>query len=190
MAKKDKNLPVDQKWNDTAPLGNMAFNHDFVDGEYVKKDYAHEEYPKMMYHADYLAHPTPGQELSFTQQAQRAENADEETKLCDDGFSDSLAKLGIVTAPDAADELKKRKAAAAAGSDWRKSVNGGRPPIGEAHLEFLKAAGAQVETLADVYTFLAQMSSQQMNAFLAEVEAAKKPAAAKAGKKQLVSASV
>lgn len=169
MAKQTKNLPIDERWHDKTPLGNMAKNHSYVDGEYLESEYSHQEFPKMKYHPDFVAEKKDGVEYSYTQVAQQVNSREDEEELGED-WKDSPGELGIITAPDAAFQNKKRKEAAS--RSWREAAMPDKQVIGEEHLEFLKAAGAPVKNMADVYTLLAQMTKQQCDAFMAEVKAA------------------
>jgi hypothetical protein len=182
---KERNLPIDHKWNDQTQFGAAAKPHVFVDGEYVEVPYVHQEFPKMMYHADFVVHPLPGQDLGFTQIAQVVEN-EEEVKELGPEWKASLLEHGIETCPSAETLQSRKRSQAAAGANWRAALPNSNPNITDLHLQFLQAAGVEVKTLGDVYTFLAGMTSSQMKSFMqeaAEWEKKQSGQAAKAAKK-------
>lgn len=167
MAKEIKNLPIDYKWK--PELGAMGTNHSYFDGEYTERAYEHQEFPKVKYHADFVAHPKEGVEYSFTELPQTVNNREEEQKLGDD-WKDSPGQVGVITAPDLAESQKRKRAQAATGSNWRAAVAGNNADATEQHLKFLQSEGGEAKTMADLYNFLAGLTGQQMKSFMKEAK--------------------
>lgn len=171
MAKPGQNKPPDfnftaEKLNE--PLGERAKNHDFVDGEYVAKPYIHQPYPKMKYHPEYVHEQKDGIVYGFTECAQQVSSEEEEKALGQD-WKDSPAAFGIVTAPDTRMVGLRRLEEAKQSGQWRKGANIPKEQVTEKHLEFAQANGVpNLETLGDLYGFLAKLSSAQMRDFMKE----------------------
>lgn len=171
MAEKGKNLPVDYRWHDNSLLGAMAKPHQYINGEYIEiPNFESVEFPKMMYHPDYVHNRRPDIEYGFTQLPQLAETESEAKALREKGFKDSPREAGVVTLPDAEAQQKRRAEVAAAGRDWRAHLPNAAPGVSEVHLRFLQSQGVEVQTLADAYAFLAKFTSQQMNQFMLDAK--------------------
>lgn len=173
MARDGKNLPVDHKWK--PENGVRDKNHEYANGEYLETAYQHQEFPKTMFHPNYVHNRKEGIEYAFDQLPQVVNNVDELEQLGPD-WKESPAEHNIVTAPDQAHTMRMKKDAAAKGKDWRAAVPGAGMSLTEEHLNYLKAAGADVKTMADMYALVAKWTSAQMQGFMEEV--------AKAGKEQ------
>src|SRR3954467_9496403 len=137
MAKREQNLPIDHKWHDLTQFGNMAKPHVFAEGEYLDIGVqTQNEYPKVKYHADFVAFPKDGQEYGFTELPQVVHDREEEEALGSD-WKNNPADFGIVTAPDAAHSQAQKRARSAAGANWRASaLPNSNPDLTETHLQF------------------------------------------------------
>jgi|SRR5579872_376312 len=147
------NLPVDHAWSQ---IPNPCKNsHIFKDGEYIESPWVREEYPKYKYHATL---------------APVLVNSEDEEIMLGDGWEDSPAKHGIVTAPSAEENHATKIKQAAAGANWKVALGvAAQNNITEEHIEFLQSFGRQdIKTIGDVYTFLTPMTSQQMKSFMDE----------------------
>src|SRR5258708_23391580 len=160
-----RNMAIDHSWK--PDLGARGMNHEFKNGEYVEVSYTQREFPKFKYHADYVHDKKDGVEYPFTTQAQLVNNAEEEAEL-GAGWKDSPADYGIVTAPDAEEVSKRKRAKAATGSNWRAATSLPAVSVSEHHIAFLQSQGMDISSLAQAYTFLATLTSTQMKSFMEE----------------------
>jgi len=147
--------------------------HVFENGKYVKVDnFIPGEYPKAMYHADYVHNKKDGVEYGLTESAVTVNNRAEEEALGPE-WKPSLIAHGIITAPDAEHLAKQKAEKSKAGANWRAAL--GAVPnedLGQKHIDFLQANGMpEIKTLAELYNFAAKFTGQQMRSFLAEVAA-------------------
>lgn len=142
-------------------------------GGYVEDIYdrGKNEYPKVMYHRDYVHDKKEGLDYPHTANAVTVNSAEEEEELGPE-WADNPAAHGHITAPDAAEILKRKRRAASEGADWRSAIGVPSADITELHVKFLQAHGRKdIENVAQAYQLLSTFTSAQMRSFLADAAA-------------------
>jgi hypothetical protein len=162
MSIKNKNLPLETDFypNHTKPKAqDRPHIYDTNEREYVEADYVAKEYPKAMYHPDYIHEKKADRDYSFTECAQLVNSSKEEKSFIADGWLESPQ---CVTSPNAEQVAKKAREDSI---NWRKAAQLPYEGINERHIAFAQSQGLDIKSMADLYSLLKDFSGSQMQSF-------------------------